>query len=196
MGKRKQLESWRICWVRGFCLPVLIIQQQPQTNIHFYLSWRAWMNSNQFQLWVWCWSHVVFDTCSSVDNSLLRRTRERVSDPQSSFQSKQDENSYFQISLVMDYYPRLFCICSVLGNSFCPIVLQILSCSHHNLWGSHPSSPSLPPILGMKFGLKQKKKQKQRQKVGNFFSFFWQMFFLFEMTYGRATFMRQLKATG
>jgi hypothetical protein len=63
-----------------------------------------------------------------------------------------------------------------------------------------PSQPlgvsSLPPILGMKFGLKQKKKQKQRQKVGNFFSFFWQMFFLFEMTYGRATFMRQLKATG
>ncbi len=93
--------------------------------------------------WVWCWSHVVFNTCSSVDKSLLRRTRERVSDPQSFVQSKQDQNSYFQISLVMDYYARLFCICSVLGNSFCPIVLQILTCSHHNLWGSHPSSPSL-----------------------------------------------------
>jgi hypothetical protein len=78
---------------------------------------------------------------------------------------------------------------------------SVLSLSHcfadPHLFPSQPLGvSSLLPILGLKFGLKQKKKQKQRQKVGNFFSFFWQMFFLFEMTYGRATFMRQLKATG
>lgn len=181
--------NWGCVEWGGFaCQSWLSSSSHKPTFIFIFLDEPEWTSTN-FS-WVWCWSHVVFNTCSSVVKSLLRKGKS-IWSPE--FCSEQAGPELL--------FPDITChglLCQIILHLFCPWQLILSHCfADPHLFPSQPLGvSSLLPILGMKFGLKQKKKQKERQKVGNFLSFFWQIFFLFEMTYGRATFMRQLKATG